>query len=57
MNKIRRGYKIKFPDGHLETIISVAWIYLNKNRKKLCISTEETFNVSINDKKIIKNFK
>lgn len=59
MNKIRRGYKIQFPDNHLELIISVKWVHWrdNKKHKRLCISTNETFDISLENKRIIKNFK
>lgn len=60
MNKIRRGYKVKFDDGHIEYITNVFWIHWIKNKKKhkrRIICTNEWFDIDLKDKQIIKDFK
>lgn len=60
MDKIRRGYKIKFSDRHIEYItdvFQVHWAENGKKHKRRVICTNEWFDIDLKDKQIIKNFK
>lgn len=59
-DKIRRGYKIKFPNNHIEYITDTRWFHWKENGRKYkrrIICTNEWFDINISDKEIIKNFK
>lgn len=60
MNKIRRGYKVKFDDGHIEYITDVFWVHWiekGKKHKRICVCTENVFDIDLLNKIIITNFK